>query len=79
METTPRDAKSMLQEWAQGGGHPAPTYVHGDRSGPDHAPVFTVSVEVAGLAPATGTGASKQAAERAAAQAMLATIQDKKK
>ncbi|MGL5734550.1 MAG: ribonuclease III family protein, partial [Beijerinckiaceae bacterium] len=67
-----RDAKTQLQEWAQGQGKPAPTYHLGARSGPDHAPLFVIDVHVAGLTPATGEGRSKRDAEQAAAQAMLA-------
>ncbi len=74
-EATPRDPKSALQEWAQGEGHPAPTYVAAGRTGPDHAPVFTTTVTVKGFPQASGTGASKQEAERAAAKALLAQVQ----
>jgi ribonuclease-3 len=70
----PRDPKSALQEWAQGEGLATPTYRHDAREGPDHAPVFTATVLVDGREPASGTGASKQHAERAAAKAMLDTI-----
>ena len=69
-----RDPKSALQEWAQGGGHPAPVYRHVSREGPDHAPVFTVTVNVPGHEPVPGVGSSKQLAEREAARAMLAAI-----
>jgi ribonuclease-3 len=66
-----QDAKTMLQEWAQGRRLPAPTYRMASRGGPDHAPYFDVVVEVEGLPAAQGTGASKRAAEQAAAQAFL--------
>ncbi len=72
---SPRDPKSALQEWAQGEGFPTPRYVHGERSGPDHAPVFTATVHVESLDPLDGMGASKQDAERAAARAMMAVIE----
>jgi ribonuclease-3 len=72
---SPRDPKSALQEWAQGEGFPMPRYDHAERTGPDHAPVFTASVHVSDLHPASGTGASKQEAERAAARAMMAIIE----
>jgi ribonuclease III len=68
----PRDPKTALQEWAQGLGRPLPAYAVIARSGPDHRPVFTVSVAVEGLAPATGDGPSRQEAEKIAAAAMLA-------
>lgn len=67
-----RDAKTHLQEWAQGQGKPAPTYHLGSRSGPDHAPHFVIEVRVDGLLPETGEGRAKRDAEQAAAAAMLA-------
>ena len=66
-----RDAKSALQEWAQGRGLDLPQYAETDRKGPDHAPHFTAKVEIEGLDPQEGGGASKRAAEQAAATAML--------
>lgn len=71
-----RDPKSALQEWAQGSGMAAPAYRLVTREGPDHAPVFTVAVEVDGRQPLQGVGNSKQVAEREAARAMLAAIGD---
>src|SRR3546814_5341196 len=44
----PQDAKTTLQEWAQQRGRPLPLYRTVGRSGPDHAPAFTISVEVEG-------------------------------
>jgi ribonuclease III len=67
----PRDAKTELQEWAQGLGHPAPIYREIGRSGPDHAPDFTILAEIAGLGEATGIGRSKRLAEQIAAAAFL--------
>ncbi|MDJ1156957.1 ribonuclease III [Chelatococcus sp. SYSU_G07232] len=66
-----RDAKTALQEWAQGRGLPAPTYDLVTRSGPDHAPMFRIAVKVEGLADAVGEGASKRVAEQAAAAGFL--------
>jgi ribonuclease-3 len=65
------DPKTMLQEWAQGSGRPLPAYVVVERQGPDHAPTFTVEATVAGCAPARARGRSRQAAEKAAALALL--------
>ncbi len=65
------DAKTALQEWTQGQGRGIPAYREIGRSGPDHAPVFTVEVAIAGAAPAMGSGGSKRQAEQAAARAML--------
>lgn len=66
-----RDAKTELQEWAQGRGLPAPLYREVARSGPDHNPQFTVAVTVDGVDEAEGSGRSKRAAEQAAAELLL--------
>jgi ribonuclease-3 len=65
------DAKSVLQEWAQGRRLPLPRYIEIAREGPDHAPRFTAEVQIDGVAPERGHGANKRAAEQAAALAML--------
>lgn len=65
------DAKSALQEWAQGQGLALPEYVEVARQGPDHAPRFTSEVRIAGKRSARGEGASKRSAEQAAARALL--------
>ncbi len=75
----PMEAKSALQEWAQGRGLPLPYYAIENRSGPDHAPSFTISVEVEGFPPASGFGHSRRAAEKAAAEALLAKLEQAKK
>ncbi|MBN9443359.1 MAG: ribonuclease III [Bosea sp.] len=66
-----RDAKTALQEWAQGRGYPTPTYVERGRSGPDHAPVFVVAAKITGLADSEARGPSKRLAEQAAAEGFL--------
>jgi ribonuclease-3 len=66
-----RDAKTELQEWSHQKFGFAPNYRIEDRSGPDHAPQFTVVVEIAGIAPETGVDRSKRAAEQVAARRML--------
>ena len=67
-----RDAKTALQEWAQAQrSRGQPSYNVISREGPDHAPAFTVEVNLPGLKPQTGQGATKRDAEQAAAQAML--------
>ena len=65
------DAKSILQEWAQGRRLSLPRYVEIAREGPDHKPRFTSEVQIDGVAPERGHGANKRAAEQAAALAML--------
>ena len=69
--TAPRHPKSLLHEWAEGHGRKPPTYTVVDRSGPPHAPRFTVKVSVGKLAEASAEGTSKSAAETAAAAALL--------
>src|SRR5438105_7953430 len=66
-----RDAKTVLQEWAQARGLPTPNYREVERKGPDHDPEFRVTVQLPDRAPAEGLGRSKRAAEQAAAAAML--------
>jgi ribonuclease-3 len=66
-----RDAKTMLQEWAQARGLPTPAYREVERRGPDHSPEFRVSVELRDRLPAEGVGRSKRSAEQAAASIML--------
>jgi len=67
----PKDAKTALQEWAQGRGLALPAYREIARSGPAHAPYFEIEATVAGEKPALGKGKSKREAEQAAAQALL--------
>lgn len=66
-----KDPKTQLQEWAQGLGLPLPEYEVVARTGPAHAPVFTVEVRVQGHGPETAEGTSRRAAEKAAAELML--------
>lgn len=66
-----RDPKTALQEWAQARGLETPLYRETARTGPHHAPEFTVAVVVTGVAPAEAKGSSKRAAEQAAALAFL--------
>ena len=70
----PKDGKTTLQEWAQGRGLDLPSYREVDRSGPAHAPTFMVEVGVEGHGTAVAPGASKRAAEQAAADALLERI-----
>jgi ribonuclease-3 len=66
-----RDAKTELQEWAHREHGVSPTYAVLSREGPDHDPMFTVSVSVGNLKPETADGRSKRIAEQAAASRML--------
>ncbi len=67
----PKHPKAALQEWALARKRKPPEYRLVRREGPDHAPRFRVAVAVGKLAEAEGEGASKQAAEKAAATALL--------
>jgi ribonuclease-3 len=70
----PQDAKTALQEWAQGQGLALPVYALVSTAGPAHEPRFAVEVRVEGHGKATGSGKSKRAAEQAAAAAILARL-----
>lgn len=74
-DKAPQHPKSALQEWAAAAGRRAPDYAVIDRSGPHHAPRFTVQVRIGTFADATATGANKQEAETAAAKTLLAKLQ----
>ena len=67
----PHHPKSALQEWAAAHSRRPPTYTITDRSGPHHAPRFTVTVSLGSAGEASATGPSKQDAETAAASALL--------
>ncbi|MGB0844398.1 MAG: ribonuclease III [Alphaproteobacteria bacterium] len=75
----PRDAKTELQEWAQGQGYNLPAYTAVSQTGPSHNPVFVVSVEVESVGAQQGEGRSKRVAEQEAAQLMLKAIKAAKR
>ncbi|MGD8463286.1 MAG: ribonuclease III [Anaerolineae bacterium] len=66
-----KDAKSRLQELAQGQEQKTPRYATIAESGPDHAKEFTVQVTIGGEVYGQGTGRSKQHAAQEAARAAL--------
>uniref|UniRef100_UPI003B52EBCA ribonuclease III n=1 Tax=Roseovarius indicus TaxID=540747 RepID=UPI003B52EBCA len=70
-----RDAKTALQEWAQARGQLPPEYVETARSGPDHAPQFTIEARLADGQAESATAGSKRQAEQAAATALLARVE----
>jgi len=70
----PEHPKSALQELAAARGLRAPVYEVVSRTGAHHAPLFTIRVSVATLGEATAEGSSKQDAETAAAEALLAQL-----
>ncbi|MDQ2632189.1 MAG: ribonuclease III [Pseudomonadota bacterium] len=67
----PANPKGELQEWLARSSDARPVYAIESREGPDHRPVFTVSLQVDGYKPAMGSGSSRRAAEEAAAAAFL--------
>ena len=71
-----RDAKTRLQEWAQGRERDAgaPVYTMKEQAGPDHAPHFLVEAKVTGFPAVTGEGGSKRQAEQVAAAKLLAMV-----
>ncbi|HEC34538.1 MAG TPA: ribonuclease III [Chloroflexi bacterium] len=70
-----KDAKSRLQEWAQGELGVTPRYRIVAESGPDHAKTFAAEVLLDREVVGRGRGHSKQAAERAAAQEALENVE----
>ena len=71
-----RDAKTALQEWAQARKLPPPSYVEVARTGPDHAPVFTIEARLENGALEAATANSKRQAEQAAAKILLARLEN---
>jgi ribonuclease-3 len=71
----PMDAKTELQEWVQGRGMPLPMYRIVNRTGPDHAPTFTVAVSVGDGPGISGEGATRRSAEQIAAGELLKMMQ----
>jgi len=72
--TAPKDAKTSLQEWAQGRGLPLPKYTLVATIGSAHAPIFTIEVCVDGHPPARAQAASKKTAEHEAAKILLENL-----
>ena len=71
IDHAPKHPKSALQEWAAAHKRKAPEYVLADRSGPAHAPQFTVTVSIRNIGDASASGTSKQEAETEAARKLL--------
>jgi ribonuclease-3 len=70
VKTAPRDAKTVLQEWAAAR-KKGLAYKEVDRFGPEHAPHFVIEAHVDGFPPVRGEGGAKRDAQRAAAAAFL--------
>lgn len=71
-----RDPKTELQERLQAVAKRRPRYVLRETSGPEHALLFTVAVEVGGKELAVGMGKSKKEAEQDAAARVLRTLRE---
>ena len=75
MQAAGKDPKTELQEWLQGRKLALPKYTVVGTSGAAHRQQFEVSCEVTELRQTQqGSGASRRAAEQAAAAAMLQTL-----
>jgi ribonuclease III len=77
VESDARDPKTALQEWAQARKQQPPKYVETARTGPDHAPVFTIEAQLESGETASATASSKRAAEQGAAADLLAKLESK--
>ena len=71
VEEDARDAKTSLQEWAQARGMQPPSYEDAGRSGPDHAPTFSVRAVLENGETAEATAGNKRQAQQMAAKALL--------
>jgi len=74
VEDDARDPKTSLQEWAQSRGFTPPAYVETARTGPDHAPQFTIQARLDNGETETASAGSKRLAEQAAAKTLLARM-----
>ena len=70
----PKDAKTALQEWSQARKLGLPQYRMVASTGPDHRPMFRIAVTVEGHGGEEGEAPGKRAAERRAAERMLARL-----
>lgn len=78
VEADARDAKTALQEWAQARKQKPPKYVELARTGPDHAPIFTIAVRLDSGQEAQSEATSKRQAEQAAAALLLERLEARK-
>lgn len=78
LEEAPQDPKTELQEWVQAKALALPDYDIISREGPDHAPVFTLQVDIEGQEPLTAQGSTRRRAEKAAALKMLRRLKGRK-
>ncbi len=76
MGKPPKDAKTSLQEWAQGRGLKLPVYTVLEVSGSSHAPEFTIEASVERGGRSVAKAAAKRQAEQLAAKALLNKLED---
>lgn len=69
-----KDTKTILQNYCQKKGKSLPEYRLVEETGPAHKKLFKVSVSFGGKNLGTGTGRTKQEAEKSAAEAALKTL-----
>lgn len=69
-----KDSKTILQHYCQKKGNTLPEYRLVDESGPAHKKLFKVSVSFGGKTLGTGTGRTKQEAEKNAAEEALKAL-----
>ena len=72
------DPKSRLQEWCLKKDNKLPQYIFIDKKGPEHSPIFTISVNHDDNLHAIGKGKNKQDAEINAAELLLEKIEKRK-
>lgn len=74
----PMHPKTELQEWAQSLGIGLPSYDVTGQSGPDHAPIFEITLSVEGQSPVKAEGRSRAEAEKTAAKIMIKKLKAQK-
>lgn len=70
-EEEPVQPKTFLQEWSQSQGKGLPSYRVKNIEGPDHHPIFTITLVIDGYEPLEAQGSTKKLAERNAAKKFL--------
>jgi len=74
LEKAPQDPKTELQEWVQARSLDLPAYEVIQKSGPDHAPIFTIELRVSGFKAIKAEGTSRRQAEKLVARKMLEVV-----
>jgi ribonuclease-3 len=78
LEDVPQDPKTELQEWVQARGLSLPQYEIIGKSGPDHAPIFSIELKIEGSSPVVSEGTSRRQTEKLAATEMLQKLKSGK-